>query len=344
MLLLNTVAQITKIPLEKIFLTPLAGDASTRRYWRVRFADGAPYSTAILMKMSESPTLGERSFSNVGAYLQEIGVAVPQIYYEEPREQLLLLEDCSDNLLQEAIKNKSSEEISNYYFLALDEIFKMQFSKAKRLCVAFDLAFDTEKLMWELIFFKQHTLLNYLKASFSLQEEKTLTSFFLLLAQFLSEEPRYFTHRDYHSRNLMVQNGKIRVIDFQDARMGPCQYDLVSLVYDAYVTLPKKVTLSLIRSFKQEHKKREKNHFSDAQFDKALDWMLLQRSLKAAGTFGYMAVERNNRSYLQYLPRVFDLTLGVLEKYSEFNEAKKILHESYDLSGRVWDAAASFNK
>jgi aminoglycoside/choline kinase family phosphotransferase len=221
------------------------------------------------------------------------------------------------------------------------------------------LAFDTEKLLWELNFFKQHTLLSYFKINLSGEAEKILNRFFLTLAQFLSSQPRYFTHRDYHSRNLIVQDEKIRVIDFQDARMGPCQYDLVSLVHDAYVTLPADVETRLIAEFRHEHKQRAKN-FSDAQFDKTLDWMRLQRSLKAAGTFGYMAVERKNPNYLPHLPRVFDFAFEVLGKYLEFNETLKLLkeeilqktsdkrratiHESDDLGSRVWDAAAPINQ
>ena len=59
----------------------------------------------------------------------------------------------------------------------------------------------------------------------------------MLVAE-LAAEPRVLCHRDYHSRNLMLHDDRLYIIDFQDARMGPDTYDLVSLLRDSYVDLP----------------------------------------------------------------------------------------------------------
>ena len=55
------------------------------------------------------------------------------------------------------------------------------------------------------------------------------------IAEELAAEPRVLCHRDYHSRNLMLHEVSLYIIDFQDARMGPDTYDLVSLLRDSYV-------------------------------------------------------------------------------------------------------------
>ncbi len=312
----TSLAQFFKIAATDVALNPLAGDASTRQYWRVNLPEKVPYRTAILMWMPEVPKSGEPDFINVQRYLKKIEVQVPEIYHYDKKNQTILLEDCSDNLLQNAIQGQSEKQILNFYNQALEELFKMQFAPSSKKCVAFDLAFDTEKLNWELQFFKQNTLIDYLNLSFNPKEEKVLDDAFLKIAQFLSKQPRYLAHRDYHSRNLFVQDNTLRVIDFQDARMGPSTYDFVSLVFDTYVTLPRSIEKALTENFYSEHKETS---------EKELDWMLLQRVLKAGGTFGYMGVKKGKTSYLPYLPRVFDLALTVLEKYPELNDIKEIL-------------------
>lgn len=322
----NTVARVLKTH-GPFNLTPLAGDASTRRYFRVRFQEKAPFPSAIIMWLAEpSPPEEELPFVNVQRTLSQMGVRVPAIHYNAAFEKWLLLEDLGDRLLQDEIKSTSTEKVLSYYQQAMKEIFKMQFAAGSdRHCLAYRLAFDAEKLCWELEFLKKHTLEGLIGIRFSKTEEKILSSFFVRLSEALSEEPRFFTHRDFHSRNLLVQNETIRVIDFQDARMGPCQYDLVSLIYDAYIELPGDIENQLLEEFKTEHKRRNGNRFSDSHFNTITDWMKLQRSLKAAGTFGYMATQRQNGRYLKYLPRVFQLAHEALEKYPEFSDAKQIL-------------------
>src|SRR6185312_10810347 len=69
------------------------------------------------------------------------------------------------------------------------------------------------------------------------RDAKILQDEFQRICKTLDEQPKFVCHRDYHSRNLMLKLGRIYVIDFQDARLGPLQYDLVSLVHDSYVNL-----------------------------------------------------------------------------------------------------------
>lgn len=341
------VCEIENASAEEVQLEPLAGDASTRRFFRVRFSRHIPYETAILMWLPELPPEGEPPFINVRRHLAQAGVPVPQIYHFSKQQQCLLLEDFGDCLLEQAVRKKEETDVLRLYTLALEEIFKMQFlaSKPNPDCVAFSLAFDEEKLAWELNFFLEHTLRGWLGAKFTAAEAKTVQAFFSTLARFLAKQPRVFTHRDYHSRNLLVQDGKIKVIDFQDARMGPGVYDLVSLLDDAYVELPRLVRHELLIHYIDAQKERLKRKFSEEEFIQVYDWMKLQRSLKAAGTFGFMAKVRENRRYLPYLPRVFQLARKVLNKYPEFKSAKKILdrifHESDDFSGGAGNPAVA---
>lgn len=321
------VCEVENARSEEVQLTPLSGDASTRRYFRVKFLNSIPSRTAVLMWMPELPPEGELPFINIRRHLDRCGVNVPQIYHFSKKHQCLLLEDCGDLLLERAIQGKTEKEIFALYELALEEIFKMQFlaSAPAADCMAFGLAFDVEKLSWELNFFLQHTLCGFLNVKLSPAEEETLQKFFLKVSEFLAKQPRVFTHRDYHSRNLLVQDGEVIVIDFQDARLGPAVYDLVSLVKDSYADLPKGVSQKIIARYIEVVTDRFKKKISRDQFEKAWDWMTLQRSLKAAGTFGFMWRVKQNERYLPYLPRVFQFALEPLQKYAEFKGVLPIL-------------------
>src|SRR5205823_14172628 len=69
------------------------------------------------------------------------------------------------------------------------------------------------------------------------------------IAQDLASEPRVLCHRDYHSRNLMLSEGDLYIIDFQGARMGPDTYDLASLLRDSYVDITDRDLDDLIAYF-----------------------------------------------------------------------------------------------
>ena len=125
----------------------------------------------------------------------------------------------------------------------------------------------------------------------------------------LASEPRVLCHRDYHSRNLMLHEGQLYIIDFQDARMGPDTYDLVSLLRDSYVDLPEQTVGELIAYFLALKGSRD----TEQEFRPRFHLMALQRNLKALGTFGYQTTARRNPVYIQYIPRTLRYVRDNLE-------------------------------
>ena len=119
-------------------------------------------------------------------------------------------------------------------------------------------------------------------------------------------------HRDYHSRNLMLHDGSLYIIDFQDARMGPDTYDLVSLLRDSYVDLSAAAGRRADRVFPGA---QGRGRADEPEFRRRFDLMALQRNLKALGTFGYMTTSRNNTVYIQYIPRTLAYVKANLAKY-----------------------------
>ncbi len=92
--------------------------------------------------------------------------------------------------------------------------------------------------MWELNFFVKHFLEAYRGVTLSTAAREALIEEWQTIAGELASDPRVLCHRDYHSRNLMLHDRRLCIIDFQDARMGPDTYDLASLLRDSYVDLP----------------------------------------------------------------------------------------------------------
>jgi aminoglycoside/choline kinase family phosphotransferase len=97
----------------------------------------------------------------------------------------------------------------------------------------------------------------------------------------------------------MLHQDQLFIIDFQDARMGPDTYDLVSLLRDSYVDLPEQTVDELIAYFLA----LKGLTGSETAFRRRFDLMALQRNLKALGTFGYQTTGRRNPVYIQYIPR-----------------------------------------
>jgi hypothetical protein len=125
--------------------------------------------------------------------------------------------------------------------------------------------------------------------------------------------PRVLCHRDYHSRNLMLHQGALHWIDFQDARMGPATYDLASLLRDSYVDVPEPLVADLAEEFRQKALPGEPREV----FLRRFGLMSVQRNLKALGTFGYMASVRGNPVYLPYIPRTLASARRNLARHPE---------------------------
>jgi aminoglycoside/choline kinase family phosphotransferase len=128
-------------------------------------------------------------------------------------------------------------------------------------------------------------------------------------------------HRDYHSRNLMYHDERLYIIDFQDARMGPDTYDLVSLLRDSYVDLPEQTVGELMAYFLALKGEPDQEEAFRVRFD----LMALQRNLKALGTFGYQTTARRNPVYIQYIPRTLRYVRDNLARHERFSRLHDVL-------------------
>jgi aminoglycoside/choline kinase family phosphotransferase len=154
-------------------------------------------------------------------------------------------------------------------------------------------------------------------------EVTTIRSEFERIAQVLASQPRVFTHRDYHSRNLMVDGLRLGVIDFQDALMGPATYDLASLLRDAYIQLDETLIDDLVAYYLAQLEERRFVWANRAAFRRLFDLTSIQRNLKAAGRFVYIDRVKGNPKFLADIPRVLGYVKRNLKKYPELETLRE---------------------
>ena len=274
--------------------TALVPEASLRHYYRLRFDDGR-----TLIGVNEDATSATTNMPNVIAvqrFLREHGVAVPEIYFADPAAGVMLQQDLGDLSLNQGLKD-NPDKMDLLYQDAIRHMFSWQRLADDGQCPAFRLSFDVEKLMFEFEFFITHTLLGYYGAKPSEGDLSRLRAQFLEIAESLAApERKVFTHRDYHSRNILMVGAstplshlaaKQYIIDFQDARMGLMQYDLCSLLCDAYAPLsPERRAALLDFAFEQG---KGIHRQTRGEFDHYWQLSAFQRTVKAMGTFGRQA-------------------------------------------------------
>ena len=302
-------------------VVPLTGDASDRRYFRIL----TPEAPSIVLSLHGGPFQYETlPFVNVARLLAQMPVPIPEILGHAEELGVLALEDLGDVTLQAHLGAATPAEHAALYRQSVALIATLQRRGAELESadyLPYGIAFDVEKLTWEMDFFIKHFLEAYRGVVLSPSTRDALRAEFAVLVETLASEPRVLCHRDYHSRNLMLHNGKLFIIDFQDARMGPDTYDMVSLLRDSYVDLPESTVDELIAYFLALKGTTEQAE----EFRRRFDLMALQRNLKALGTFGFQTTARRNPVYIQYIPRTLRYVRTNLDALPHFARLADLL-------------------
>lgn len=299
----------------------LTGDASDRQYFRVQPPDGDPIVLAVHAGPIVYSTL---PFVNVASLLEQMPVPIPRILGHDDGLGIVALQDLGDVTLQAHLGAEPYPSHAALYRQAVSLIATLQRrgdELASDRYLPFGVAFDTDKLTWELDFFLKFFVEGYRGASLGHAERAAIRAQCQLIVDELAAEPRVLCHRDYHSRNLMLHQGRLYMIDFQDARLGPDTYDLVSLLRDSYVDLSEVALNELIAYYLALT-----NPLADeTAFRRRFDLMALQRNLKALGTFGYQTLARGNAVYIQYIPRTLRYARDTILRYPRFTGLREAL-------------------
>lgn len=294
-----------------IELRALYGHASYRRYYRARLADGTTCIVMVLppgkATLAEEITnlavpITELPYINVGRALAAIDLPVPRLlHYSEP-DQWLLIEDFGDTLLLDVVTGAPPDVQHEWYRKTIDLLVELQ-TKTIRLrpeeCLALQRSFDATLLNWEFDHFREYAL----AARRSEPLPETFPASFARLTRAITDRildmPYCFTHRDFQSRNVMVRNGALAMLDFQDALRGPYIYDLVALLRDSYIELAPALVEELIAYY------AAKCDRDPAATRRDFHCVTAQRKMKDAGRFVYIDRVKMNPDFLQFIPASF---------------------------------------
>ena len=334
--LFSTMETIFKWSTSEIECEVLQGDASDRSYFRVtqRNSKGLlknkPQKSlqSLIVMQLEKPVLEmEIDFIQILKFLRSLDLPAPELFYYDVPKGLLFLEDCGTMTLKDQL-HEFPQGKTRFYRQAIELLVRMQNQATGSIdstCPAYHRKFDVKKLMWELNFMLDYYVGEFCDSPLGNSARKELSEVFTSLCESLAAEKLYFTHRDYHSRNLMCDQGRLVLIDFQDARMGPCQYDLVSLLKDSYVKIEDALVEELIDYYILLKEKEEGEKVDRESFDRIFGGMSIQRNLKAVGTFAYQSVKKNNNRYAGFIAPTLSYVRKALRRQFKDTSLQKLL-------------------
>jgi len=273
--------------------TPLAGDASGRRYWRLS-RDGQAEETALLMHIPEDEAASFEAFRKIASYLTGLGLSAPAVFAADPRLGLMVIEDYGDGLVSKLAAQDAQTE-KTLYLEAETVLSKLATTGAMAglsLMTPIGMA-DMVRIAYE-----------QLPADHPVQQDQR--DFFAKLTQLCVWKLRgtpVTVLRDFHADNLIWlpdRDGvrRMGLLDFQDALTGPLGYDLASLVDDARRDIPPSLRQELIK----RHAKTLAIGVEDLEL--RVDLISVQRNLRILGVFARLANEQSKIGYLAHMPRV----------------------------------------
>ncbi len=273
-----------------------------------------------------------KAFISFSKHFKEQGIPVPEIYIENSEGDCYLQEDLGNQTLFDFLsENRTNEGFSRNITDAYKKVIALLPTLQIRASKGLDYskcypraAFDYQSIMWDLSYFKYY----FLKLAKIPFDEQLLEDDFRTFANYLLEtETDYFLYRDFQSRNIMYNEGKIGFIDYQGGRKGALQYDLASLLYDAKANIPQEVREELLNYYLDELENIQA--VNRQEFKAYFAGYVLVRIMQAMGAYGFRGFYEKKEHFLKSIPFALDNMDFILNKFDlpiELNELMKVLH------------------
>jgi aminoglycoside/choline kinase family phosphotransferase len=316
----------------------LEGQASNRVYHRLALAGADSPGSMILVQLPDDPFASEEAsagggrqelpFCSVLRFLQGRGLPVPKLYADCAADGFILQEDLGPTTMFREMQ-ASPDRTETLYRDAIRLLVRFQEATKSgtvdpSACIGYSRGFSAELLRWELEHFTEWGLVAGAGARLSPAENRLLSDAFDDVVRRILEVPYLLVHRDFQSTNLMLKDGRMVLIDFQDTLMGPPVYDLVSLLRDSYVSLPQ----PLLDHLRHEYfvAARPLLPFPDeGAFETFFHLQTLQRKLKDSGRFVFIDRVKGNPSFLRWVEPTLGYVASAFEMLPEYAPLHRML-------------------
>lgn len=276
----------------------LSAAGSNRKYFRL-------YGNPTVIGVHGTSCEENNAFIYLSSFFKQNGLPVPEVYNYSPDKQFYLQEDLGDGILFDEIshgRNTDTFTVSEKELLhkAIKLLPAIQFAGCKGLdysqCYP-QPAFNQRSVFWDLNYFKYY----FLKISgVEFQEDKLEDDFGKLGEMLLQDSFDTFMYRDFQSRNIMIKENELFLIDFQGGRKGPVYYDLASFLWQAKANFPENLREELIESYLQEL--RHHTPVNSEEFKKQLRLFVLFRTLQVLGAYGFRGLFEKKSHFIQSIP------------------------------------------
>ncbi len=314
---------------DAIEATPISRGGSDRYFFRLTCGGR---SVVSLIQPGGGPEF--ESYITIGEFLLRNGVNVPEFQQIDRDRGIVIMKDLGDVHLEDVLRSASDEKELSFYKQCLEILVQLETSVTRSMERENLLAgrvFDVDVLLGETAYFVEEFINGYCTISIpdGWENERHY------LAERLANLPLVFMHRDFQSRNILVKDGELAVVDFQTAHRGPGMYDAASLLRDAYNPLSRNKRRLLLRELHDGLHDAGSNHFEgfDA-FEETFTIAGIQRNLQALAAFAKLGLKRGKREFLASIPNGLALLeegideAGNLEALKEMvGEIKQKLHK-----------------
>ena len=310
-----------RLDVDQIKIRPIEKGGSDRKFYRIRCSAG---QTLIVVKYNLERE-ENRHYVQIAKFLDEHGIRVPKIYFHDPAEGLVWIEDLGESDLY-SYRRESWLVRRAFYESALDQVATLH-RLPESVCVEMKKhlpdEFNAALYLWEQNYFFENCLGRY----FALDNVK-LASLARLpalnqIAERLACLPRVLVHRDFQSQNIIIRNAQAYLIDFQGLRPGLPQYDLASLIYDPYVALTEAERAELIAYYREQQ--IENGVALSGGFESKLRLCAMQRLMQALGAYSFLGLAKGHKHFLEHVPAAIRSLRHIVTEIDGLAELQKTL-------------------
>src|SRR5437773_8043232 len=320
LLLRRTRMHFPRLNVEEIKIRPIEKGGSDRKFYRI----DCPTDQALILVKYNLEREENRHYVQIAKFLDAHGIRVLRIYFHDPTEGLIWIEDLGERDLY-SYHDESWLVRRVFYESAIDQILRLH-SLPESVCAEMKeylpAEFNAALYRWEQKYFFDNCLRRYFRIDESKRKELAVLPRLREIPKHLAGLPRVLVHRDFQSQNIIIQNGQANLIDFQGMRPGLAEYDLGSLLFDPYVELSSTERSELISYYRE---KQTDNGRVDGQFDDTLQFCAMQRLMQALGAYGFLGLVRGHEHFLQYIPRAAHSLREIVAKIDDLKPLSSLL-------------------